>query len=100
MSDRAKQFMPFSALGGFGELLREKEKIKSEKRELSFEMEKELSDKISLIKKGDIVFLEYFENGEYFSLEGIVTKIDFTFKTLTIVKKELHFEDILEIAIK
>ena len=64
--NRAKQFMPFDALKGFREALREKERIIVPKRELSKEQKNELDYKLHQIHKMDIVTVEYFQNGEYY----------------------------------
>ena len=100
MSDRARQFAPFSALKGFHELAKEKERIVTVKRELSEDSQKELSDKILLVRKGMMVKLVYFENGEYISLEGMVSGIDLVFRTITVVKKRIEFDNIFELEIK
>ena len=100
MSDRARQFAPFSALKGFHELAKEKERIVTEKRELSEDKQKELSDKIMIVRKGMMIKLVCFENGEYIAVEGIVSAIDLVFKNITIVKKKIKFDDIFELEIK
>ena len=99
VSDRARQFMPFSALKGFHELLKEKERIITAKKELSEEDMRELSEKLVLVKKGMMIKVMYFYRGEYIIAEGMVTAIDFTFKILTIVKTKIYFDDILEISL-
>ena len=48
---RAKQFLPFDALKGFQEALREKEIEYEEKRELSEEVLIELNNKFNQIEK-------------------------------------------------
>lgn len=100
MSDRARQFAPFSALKGFHELAKEKERIVAEKRELSEDKQKELSDKMILVRKGMMIKLVCFESGEYISVEGMVAAIDLVFRTITVVKKKIPFDDIFELEIK
>lgn len=97
MSNRARQFMPFSALKGFHELLREKERVIIAKKELPEDDLRELSEKILLIKKGIMIKVVHFCQGEYIATEGVVTNIDLTFKKLTVVKTKINFDDILEI---
>ena len=48
--DRAKQFMPFASLRGFDQMVKEKEKVLIEKRELSEGESRELSEKLSSLK--------------------------------------------------
>lgn len=63
-ADRAKQFMPFDALKGFQEALREKERVRVPKRILSEEEREELNRELSRIGKMDMVEAEYFQDGE------------------------------------
>ena len=95
--ERAKIFLPFDALKGFQEALREKEKVLVPKKILSNEEKEKISNKLIQIKKGMIIKIIYFENDEYIELEGIVSSIDFVYKTIKIVKKEILFTDILDI---
>lgn len=97
MSDRAGQFMPFAALKGFYELIKEKERVIIPKHELAEDKAEELSEKMKNVKKGIMVKVIYYSDGEYVSTEGIVTKIDITFRKLVIVKTEINFDDIWDI---
>lgn len=93
-ADRAKIFMPFDALKGFREALREKEKILVEKKELSPDDYEILSQKLMSLRKGMMVKVVYYENQEYIELEGLLSKIDEVSKTITIVQKKISIEDI------
>ena len=94
-TDRAKQFLPFNSLKGYYDLIREKEKEVTEKRELSeFDLE-ELSNKLSLIEKNMMVKLRYYDVDRYTDIEGIVSKIDFNNKYIVIVKTKISFSDIV-----
>ena len=84
-ADRAKLFIPFDALKGLKEALREKEKVLCEKKQ---------------IKKRDIVRVKYFSNNEYLSLQGMVSSIDFTLKKIKVIKTIINFDDILNIEIE
>lgn len=94
-SNRAKQFMPFDALKGFQEALREKEKIIVPKRELSEEQKQELDYQLQQIQKMDVVTVEYFQTGEYVQVTGVVTRIDKNAKVIVIVNIRIAFEDIV-----
>ena len=83
---RAKQFLPFDALKGFSEALREKEIEYEEKRDLSEESLVELNDKFNQIEKGDYIKIKYYKNGRYIEIKGIVTNIDYTKKKIQINK--------------
>lgn len=83
---RAKQFLPFDALKGFSEALREKEIEYEEKRDLSEESLIELNDKFNQIEKGDYIKTKYYKNGRYIEIIGIVTNIDYMKKKIQINK--------------
>ncbi len=64
-SDRAKQFMPFDALKGLKQALREKE-IEHERKaqvEFSEEESKRISDTLSEIRNDSEISLTYYDNG-------------------------------------
>jgi len=101
LSDRAKIFLPFDALKGFREALKEQEKIKVKKISLSKEVQDEINNTLSIIRKGMMVEIKYysFEDEDYLLTKGIVTKIDYTYKTITIVKNEIDCNNIYSIKI-
>lgn len=96
-SNRAKQFMPFDALKGFREALKEKERILVAKKELSEEQKEELGYKLNQIQKMDMVTVEYFQNGEYVQVTGVVSKIDTGSRILKIVNTKIPFDDIADL---
>ncbi|MBR1692010.1 MAG: hypothetical protein IJ711_04470 [Lachnospiraceae bacterium] len=54
-SERAKQFMPFAALKGFEEALREKEKMVAGKVSLPEESKEELDRRLHQIQNNDTI---------------------------------------------
>lgn len=96
-SNRAKQFMPFDALKGFREALAEKERVIVPKRELSEEQKEELDFKLRQIRKLDIITAEYFQNGEYVKVTGMVSGMDESSRILRIVNEKIAFEDIVDL---
>lgn len=71
-AERAKQFMPFDALKGLKQALREKE-IEHESRlkpEISEDETKQIADTLFVLKNGDEVNLKYFENGFIYLANG------------------------------
>ena len=97
---RAKQFLPFDALKGFQEALREKEIEYEEKRELSEEVLIELNNKFNQIEKESYVEIKYYKNGRYNKIKGIVTKIDYIKKRIQINKNyNINICDIISILI-
>ncbi len=97
VSERAKQFMPFSALSGLEDALRNKERIIVEKAELSDESAQDIANTLNLIEKGTYVHVVCFADGEYISAEGMVTVFDKVFRKMTVVKTEIEFDNIYRI---
>ncbi|WP_156300041.1 YolD-like family protein [Streptobacillus canis] len=95
--DRARQFMPFSPLKGFYELIEEKEIIPEEKMVLSEEDYDKLSFKINRLKKGDMVKVKWYKENGYVELIGKVSNIDFENMYLIVVKEKIKIFDIVEI---
>ncbi len=98
--ERARIFLPFSALNGFNEALKEKEIEIVERKELSEEMIYEISNKLSMLEKGMTVEIEYYCNKQYIKQIGVVEKIDTIKKELIIDKNSISFIDILILDIK
>jgi hypothetical protein len=96
-AERAKIFMPFDALKGFKEALKEKEKIVVERIELSEEEKDKLIYKLDNLKKGLLIKIVYYNNLEYIELKGIVSMINAQSKVITIVNKKIRVEDILSL---
>ena len=98
-ADRAKIFMPFAALKGFEEALREKEKIIVKKKELCEDEIDDLNRKMNLIEKGKMVKVIYHNGEEYIEIKGLVSYIDKVLGDITIVNTKIKFENILKIDI-
>ncbi len=94
---RAKQFMPFDALQGFQEALREKERAAAPRRELPEDWLAELDQRMRQIHVMDAVAAEYFRNGEYKRVAGTVSKIDTEHKILKIGEIKIPFGDIADL---
>lgn len=98
--DRAKQFMPFAALKGYEEALREKEKVIVTKVELSEERTAELNQQLHQIKKNDILTVVYFSKDAYLQVHGMVSRLDIEARILKVVNTKISFEDIYDIRIE
>ena len=96
-ASRASQFMPFAALTGYYELVRQEERIAEAKHELTEEEALALSRTVTQIKRGDLVRLTYYDWDHYRNITGIVTQIDSTFRRLRVVKTIIPFDDILSL---
>ena len=97
---RAKQFLPFDALKGLQEALKEKEIEYEEKKELSEDTLSELNDKFNQVENGKSIKLKYYKNGRYSEIEGIATNIDYIKKKIQINKTEnVNICDIIDILV-
>ena len=97
---RAYIFQVFDALKGFRELLREKERIVVEKRELSEDDLDMLDQRIHEVQKGDIIKIIYYDGKEYIQKTGTLTKIDLEARYMQIVKEKIDLDRIVEIEVE
>lgn len=96
-ADRAKQFMPFDAVKGLQEALREKERIIVPKVELAEDYQDELDRIIRMLKVTDMVTVVYFREGEYIKITGLISKIDKESGYMNVVNTRINFEDIFKL---
>ena len=98
-AERARQFMPFDALNGFKEALKEKEQVHIKRIELSDEANEELSKKLNAIDNNKIVQITYYDGNKYIKTTGNVSKIDKVIRRIIINDKIINFFDIIGIDI-
>jgi len=97
---RAKQFLPFDALKGLQEALREKEREYEEKKDLSEDTLNDLNNKFNQIDNGSLVKITFYKNGKYSEIKGRVTNIDYVKKKIQINKEyNINICDIVNILI-
>lgn len=97
---RAKQFLPFDALKGLQEALKEKEIEYEERKELSEETLNDLDTILNRIEIGNIIIIKYYKNRRYNEIKGKVTKIDFLKKKIQVNKEiNVNIVDIVNISI-
>ena len=96
--DRAKQFMPFSALKGYEEALRRKEQFTEPRIVLGEDGAEMLDRKLRRVAAGDEVRIRHYWKHRYVEYEGRVLRI------LTVQRKikfysgiEIKFDDIADI---
>ena len=99
-SQRAKQFAPFDAVVGLRQALREKEKIRVERKELSDDMISEINNTLKNLNIGDVVRIVYYNAFEqaYLTVIGQVKKISSKHKNIMVGVLDIKFEDIYTIA--
>ena len=98
MSDRARQFMPFSPLKGYYDLIEKCERIKEPKIELTEDMLEIISQKLNKIEKGIMIKVKYYDVDSYVEIEGKISNIDKIYNNLTVIKTVIKFEDISDIS--
>lgn len=99
ISERAKIFAPFAALKGLPDALKEKEKIRVPKKEISDYMANKINRALKTIKKGQIITVIYYNKfeQEYVQITGVVDGILYNQKILQVVTTKIPFEDVYEI---
>lgn len=95
--ERAKQFMPFDALKGFREALKEKEKVIVSKIELSDYAKEILDERMRQVRKRDVITVVYYNKGQYQKITGMVSSIDVSSRIIKIVNKKIAFVDIYDL---
>lgn len=96
-AERAKQFMPFDALKGFREALREKERVTVKRAELSEESAEILDRKLRMIQVQDMISVVFYQEEEYVKVTGMVSRIDLTSRVIRIVNTKIRMEDICDL---
>lgn len=95
--DRARQFKPFAALKGYYDLLAECERVPEPRRSLTEEEQRELSDQVTGLVRGQVVTVTYYDKDACATLTGAVGQVDEVFRTLWIVRTPIPFDDIVSI---
>ena len=97
-ADRAKLFVPFDALKGLQEILRQKEMEIEERKELSQESLMELQEELDKIDIGSYVTIKYYKNSKYIDITGIVKNINYTKKKIILNEDiKINLSDIIEL---
>lgn len=96
-ADRARQFLPFAALKGYYDLVRAQERVPEPRHELTDDEAARLSSRVASLSKGDMVRVTYYDVDAYVTATGLLANVDTAFRTLTVVKRKIAFEDILSV---
>ncbi len=94
---RAKQFMPFVSLRGYEDLVNSYSLEKCVKKKLTLEEENELSKTMSILKRGDVIKITYYDKEGYVNLIGAVSEICVELRFLRVIKTKIPFDSILTI---
>lgn len=98
---RAKQFMPFDAMKGLQEALRDREERHSrvERHGISEEEQEALSNVLSRLSKGDKIRISYYSHFHDVEKTGTVTAINYAYRFLKVDEEKIVFDDIYKITI-
>ena len=97
VNKKAKQFMPFDALDGYQDSLRDVEKIKISKPILSEDDYELLNAAFFQVKKGMFLSFRYYELGQIIEVTGVVSRIDLVNRYFKIADRKFTLDDIIEI---
>ena len=93
-ADRAKQFMPFSALKGLEDELSLAEKTPCARRELLEDEAEQLNRALLDLEPGDVIEVECYKNGDYVTLSGPLLALDAAYRRLQLGDMEIRIADI------
>ena len=99
INQRAKQFMPFDAVIGLRAALKEKEKIKENRKIASDDLEEEIDRKLKNLQIGEEVTVIFYNAilEKYSKVTEKVTEINVKLKRFKIGERVINFSDIFEI---
>lgn len=99
-ANRAAQFMPFSALTGYYELVRKQEITAEPRHELTEEKALALSKMLENVRRGDLLRVTYYDTYGYRTRTGILVEVLPAFKKLRLKDITLDFDDIDHIELR
>ena len=99
MSERAKIFMPFDALKGYREALRERERqaLAVERRELTEEQRERLSAQVAALERGVEVEVTHFVGGHYEACRGTFGGIDEGLGAIVVDGRRVEMGDVVAV---
>ena len=97
--DRAKQFMPFAALKGYEEALRQRENNAEPRIILGEDEAEELDRKLRSLTVGSRVKIRHYRKRCYVVSEGTVKGIMYNRGQMRVGKEDIKYEDIVKLDI-
>ena len=99
VSERAKQFSPFSALKGLSEALEKKEHTPVPRKSLSDEQAEAINRTLLAIQRGDVATAVRYdgEMQEYVQMTGIVSDVDLIARLLHIGSYAIPFSELADL---
>lgn len=105
-SDRAKLFAPYDALKGFGDSVKEKDRVYYPRMLATDYTQEEINRKLMALNRKDVVTVIYFVSmrrtaeedlGEYHTTSGPVLRVDEIERRLVLDRLSIPFEDIVSL---
>lgn len=98
---RAKQFMPFDAMKGLAEALKDREErhTRVRKHEISGEARDRISETLLRVEKGSKVFLKCYSNFHDVEKEGIISEINRPLQFFRLDEEKIFFCDLYDIRV-
>lgn len=99
--DRAKQFLSFDSLKGYGNLLNKKryDTTKESRKILYDDSYNELDNVFKRINKNMLIRIKYYDDDQYIESTGRVKKIDLYRKKIYFLRSIIDMDNIIEIDI-
>ena len=97
VSERAKQFAPFSPLNGLSKALRAQERTPQPKPELCEDQIACLNRQLMGLKPGMEIGVLFYRDGEVQRVRGVLTAIRRNLRRLTIGMQDVYLDELLEI---
>lgn len=91
--------MPFAALTGYYQMIREMQRVIEERHELTDEEAAELDHVLAQVRRGDLVRVRYYERDGYVSRTDIVRQIDAALRKVRLEHMDIPFADVLSVEI-
>lgn len=95
-ADRAKQFLPFSALSGYGKVIDELNALREPRITLGEDAALELDEKLRALRPGSRAAIRYFNGRVYETAIGRIQELDMINRLITIGGLRIGFDDIIE----
>ncbi len=96
-ADRAQQFMPFSALTGYYELVEARARTREPFHELTEDEAAALDRRMARVARGAMVDITYYDRDAYVRRRGMVSRIDEVERAIWVVKERIPFDMIRDI---
>ena len=93
-AERAKQFLPFSALDGLEERISAQEFVPEERRFLGEDAQAELDAALRELRAGDTVTVTYYRDRQYKKLTGPAMRLDPVHRILAVGETIIPLADL------